>query len=109
MSKQFSNKKRFLVFLKTNGKCSVCKKSLSLEYIHKNTHMAVDHLIPRIKGGGNNIENLFPICHSCNSAKKDHSVFDLKNQIIELRTKAEEKIEKKNMIIDYINRCSNGN
>jgi 5-methylcytosine-specific restriction endonuclease McrA len=31
----------------------------------------VDHVIPRSKGGANDLSNLVPSCHRCNSLKRD--------------------------------------
>lgn len=34
---------------------------------------AVDHVVPLSKGGHDTVDNKRPICHSCNSAKRDYT------------------------------------
>jgi 5-methylcytosine-specific restriction endonuclease McrA len=33
--------------------------------------MTIDHIIPKSKGGTNDLENLQPMCNSCNAKKAD--------------------------------------
>jgi len=51
-------------------KCFYCKVKLN-----KNT-LTQDHAIPLIRGGSNHAANLLPACRSCNSKKKDLTVFE---------------------------------
>lgn len=49
-----------IVFARDGNKCVQCNTKHLL---------SVDHIIPVVKGGGNNIENLQTLCKSCNSRK----------------------------------------
>lgn len=61
-------KKREKVFLKYKGHCAYCGKPLNRETF------TVDHVIPKSKGGTNDIENLLPCCFDCNQQKGQESI-----------------------------------
>lgn len=54
---------------KFGNKCICCGKS--------NVILTVDHIIPLVKGGMNTIDNLQPLCKSCNS-KKGTKIIDFR-------------------------------
>jgi len=53
-----------------DNKCLCCGK--------ENTKLAIDHIVPLKLGGVNSIENLQPLCKSCNS-KKNINIIDYRN------------------------------
>lgn len=69
--------KKYEVWCKTGGKCWYCGKQTkiinqeNMKTIDGNTWFTVDHVIPQIAGGTDDIDNLLPCCMGCNRAKKD--------------------------------------
>lgn len=53
------------------AKCFYCK--ISFRYYNE---VHIDHLIPQLEKGSNEIKNLRPSCASCNSKKWSHSLTD---------------------------------
>jgi len=49
---------RHRVFERANGKCSVCGRS--------DVPLEIDHILPRSRGGGDDVTNLRAVCRSCN-------------------------------------------
>ena len=50
-------------FAAFNGNCCYCGSA---------DRIAIDHFIPRSKGGPHVLTNLVPACHRCNTSKRDH-------------------------------------
>lgn len=64
---------RYEVLKKSKGKCELCgidRKTRSLD---------VDHIIPRIKGGSNDISNLQALYYSCNRSKGNRDNTDFRD------------------------------
>ncbi len=60
----FSTKRLFKIFKEKGHKCWYCGKDA----------VTLDHYIPKIKGGSNEDENLFPSCRKCNLRKLHRSL-----------------------------------
>ncbi len=81
----FKKSWRLRVFLKKGCACVTCKKvgTRLIKSVDKGggahwdlfaedgTMMTVDHILPKSKGGKNNLENLQPMCYDCNTEKGD--------------------------------------
>lgn len=59
------NPKRHRIFLKTGYRCFYCVIAIANQ---------IDHMHPRIRGGGNEDANLIGACQPCNVRKKDRTV-----------------------------------
>lgn len=82
---KYKSHRRLSVFYHKGTACCECNiKGTILVYSkdkHKNTHvdlctddyypLTVDHIVPKSKGGSNDMSNLRPLCCSCNHKKAD--------------------------------------
>lgn len=59
------------MYTKQGGKCSGCQRPFPQRCL------AIDHIQPRSKGGGNTPSNLQLLCHYCNSTKLNRTQSDL--------------------------------
>lgn len=73
--KYLSEKKRNLIFNKFKGHCAYCGYKIRLD------EMVIDHIIPIVKGGNNEIDNLNPSCKECNICKYDLTLEDFRTKI----------------------------
>ena len=62
---------RLQVFTRAKTKCEMCGVSNKIKALE------VDHIIPRNKGGSDDISNLQALCYTCNSIKRDKDDTDL--------------------------------
>lgn len=98
-----SKKKRKIVYQKYGGRCAYCGKAISLK------EMTVDHFIPLRRGlslkkicsikkrsnsvpekGTDDITNLMPSCHFCNTLKADKSIEEFREELLKRAKKAAE-------------------
>jgi 5-methylcytosine-specific restriction endonuclease McrA len=63
--RNISNGIRYKIFKRDKYRCQVCGKSGS----DLGIELQIDHKIPVIRGGTNDITNLWTLCNKCNSGK----------------------------------------
>lgn len=63
------------VLAKFNGKCAYCGCSLGLK------EMQIDHIIPKKKGGKNDLSNYNPSCRQCNFYKGTFSIEEFRENL----------------------------
>lgn len=74
-AKPLSYRERLAVFQRDQSKCKVCGQAVKLGGLYDHPFDdgpvcgAIDHIIPRSRGGQNNQTNLRLTCKSCNSSK----------------------------------------
>lgn len=66
--------KRLAVFDRDEWRCGLCGRRSGEPYTNSRgkpalTSLEVDHIVPRSKGGTNDMDNLQTLCSSCNGRK----------------------------------------
>lgn len=64
--------KKKTVYELFHGRCAYCGKELTLGTID----CTVDHIVPKIKGGSSDIDNLALACHTCNCLKNNRTLLE---------------------------------
>lgn len=82
---------KIFISMKQKSKCAMCKKELSTK------EFSLHHIIPREKGGQNNIDNLIGLCGQCHDIAelKELSRDDIINYYTKIRIKKKEKAKVK--------------
>lgn len=64
----FSKTIRADVLRRSNGRCAICGKPLSLDF-SKDNYATIDHIMPLSRGGKNELRNFQATCRKCNEIK----------------------------------------
>jgi hypothetical protein len=72
------SKKRGLVFKKTKGHCGYCGDKLE-----PFGNWEIEHKLPKSRGGSNHINNLLATCIPCNRAKRNRTVEEFRQFIVD--------------------------
>jgi hypothetical protein len=75
---------RDAVFDLTGGVCTYCNIPLAPLGTNPNS-FCVEHVVPKSKGGPDNLSNYVPSCCACNSAKRDRHVIDFVRSVLPKR------------------------
>ena len=69
------NAKRAQVYAKFDGCCAYCGRRITFR------ELDIDHVVPKSKGGSNDLQNLFPSCMRCNRLKDSLSIEEFRKEI----------------------------
>jgi hypothetical protein len=66
---------RSAVIQKYPNRCAYCGKRIF------KSNITVDHVLPRVRGGTETLENLLPACRDCNQHKGDQTLSEWRNDL----------------------------
>lgn len=72
---RFTPKEKDALYKQQGGKCKGCNKKFEMR------NLAVDHIRPFSRGGGERLTNLQLLCTACNSLKGDGTMAQLKQKL----------------------------
>ena len=93
MNKTMSLKLIKAIYNKTNGRCDYCDA-----FLDPFDCWEVEHMFPKSRGGEDELSNLIVACRPCNRRKKNRTVDEFRNYLIECSVNALHK-EKENLFI----------
>lgn len=82
---------RAAVYNKYDGRCAYCGKEIEYK------DMQVDHVLPKSRGGTDDMDNLLPTCRRCNHYKRCSNLEEYRRSIATLHER---------IIKPYINRVA---
>ena len=69
------NPKRAQVYAMFDGCCAYCGRRITFR------ELDIDHIWPKSRGGGNELQNLFPSCQRCNRLKDNRTIEEFRKEI----------------------------
>ena len=69
------------IYDKMTGRCAYCGCKISIK------NMQIDHIKPVSRGGGDDADNLFPACRSCNHRKGGSDLESFRRQVEQFHTR----------------------
>lgn len=76
--KKFTKEERKIIYQKNDEICYLCGGNITL------SSFEIEHRIPKSKGGTDDLNNLFPCCHCCNTIKHDIYPDDFEKKISQI-------------------------
>ena len=89
---QLSYIKKDVMANKSNNRCCHCGKKISFNHLPHTDKATVEHFVPLIRGGTNDIENLVSLCLNCNKDKGSF-IYQPSDYLLYLQKKYLEEVE----------------
>jgi 5-methylcytosine-specific restriction endonuclease McrA len=100
MSAKCKQRRRKRKWEESKGTCFYCGIQMHFDKPNDDTRMTLDHLVPIIKGGRDNLENLVACCQKCNNKRGSMDIAEFVGVVV---CKCEQPILKRQSKDNY--RC----